>query len=62
MPDKFYPIILAAISTSDVHIEIVKSQIEYAAFYSRFTNTNTEFKEIKTLEALYMEGTAKLKR
>ena len=57
MPEKFYPIILAAITESRIHFKIVRSPVEYDDFYSRFSKQAIEIREIKTLEAWYKEWT-----
>jgi hypothetical protein len=61
MPEKFYPIILVASTGSKVRFKIIKDPVEYASFCFRFVKTtDTSLKEIKTLEALYLEKTATL--
>jgi hypothetical protein len=60
MSEKHYPIIVAAISLSEVKIKIVWDLIEHVTFCLRFVNKATLVMEIKTLEALYLERTGKL--
>jgi hypothetical protein len=55
MSEKYYPIILAAITESRIHTKIVRGPVEYDDFYSRFSKQAIEIREIKTMEALYKE-------
>jgi len=60
MSERYYPMILAAISEYRVHIGIVWNTVEYVAFYSSFVRSDATFVEIKTLEALYLEKMARV--
>ena len=60
MPEKFYPIILVATTGSKIRFKIVHDAIEYAAFCSQFVKADTSFREVKTLEAWYLERMAKI--
>ena len=62
MPEKFYPVILVAITGSIIHFKTVQNAVQYNAFCSRFVRAGTCLKEIKTLEAWYLERMAKLDR
>jgi len=60
MSERYYPIILAAISEFRIRIGIVWGPVEYAAFYSSYVKPDISVVEIKTLEALYLEKMAKV--
>jgi hypothetical protein len=55
MPEKFYPIILVATTGSKVRFKIVYNAAEYAAYRSRFSEPDTSFREVQTLESWYLE-------
>jgi len=55
MSERYYPIIMAAISEFQVRIRIVWGPVGYVDFCSRFVGADTSLLEIKTLEALYLE-------
>jgi hypothetical protein len=59
MPEKFYPVILVAITGSIIHFKTVHNAVQYDAFCSRFVRAGTCLKEIKTLEAWYLERMSK---
>jgi len=61
MSERYYPIIMAAISEYQVRIGIIWGPVEYASFYSRFVGADASLLEIKTLEALYLEKMTKIR-
>jgi len=60
MSERYYPIILAAISEFSIRIGIVWGPVDYAVFYSNYVKPDTTVAEIKTLEALYLERMARV--
>ena len=59
MPEKFYPVILVAVTGSTIHFKTVQNAVQYNAFCSTFVKTDTCLKEIQTLEAWYLQRMAK---
>ena len=55
MLPKFYPVILVVNDESGLHFKMVRNDVEYAAFCSKFVGPSTALQTIKTLEALYRE-------
>jgi hypothetical protein len=55
MSERFYPVVLAAISESGVRLRLIRDQIEYEFFLAKFEKTGTEIREMKTLESIYKE-------
>jgi hypothetical protein len=61
MSERYYPIIMAAISEYQVRIGIVWGPVGYADFCARFVGAGTSLMIIKTLEALYLEKMTKIR-
>jgi hypothetical protein len=59
MSKRFYPVILTVIAESGVRIKIIRDLYEYEKFIAKFQKSGTEIREIKTLEAIYLERMSK---
>ena len=59
MTERFYPVILAAISESPIRMKVIRNQDDYDHFYERFKKVGTIIIELKTLQSLYLEKMSK---
>jgi hypothetical protein len=60
MSERFYPVVLAAISRSDVRLKLIRDQIDYDFFLGKFGKPGIEIREMKTLQSIYREGLSKI--
>jgi hypothetical protein len=60
MSERFYPVVLAAISQSGVRLKLIGDQIDYDFFLTKFEKPGTEIKEMKTLQSIYTERLSKI--
>ena len=59
MIERFYPIILAAISESPIRMKVIYNQDDYDNFYERFKEVGTIIIELQTLKSLYLQKMSK---
>jgi hypothetical protein len=59
MTEKFYSVILAAISRSGVRMKIISNQESYINFLKKYGSEATLILEVRTLEAWYLERMVK---
>jgi hypothetical protein len=59
MSERFYPVILAAVTDRPIKVKWIRDQFDYDLFFAAFDKPGINIKEIQTFESIYRRRMSK---